>query len=284
MKRAYVTGSDGMLGRALMPVLAEVCDVRGTDLPRYDIRDADSIAEDIISFEPDHVFHLASMTDVDKCEKEPEEAYRSNVDGTRNVAEACRSCGAVMIYISTGMVYNGRKRYPYIEYDMPDPVNVYGSTKHQGELEIRKILKRFYIFNTCWIFGGGKNDKKFVAKIIDLARTRDTVKVVDDTFGSPTYTKDLAGALAELVGKIDYGRHHCVNRGCVNRYQLAKEILRIAGISGCVVEPVSSEEFQLPAPRPRMEAMFNYSLEIAGLDIMRDWRSALEEYISNDLG
>ena len=123
MKKIYVTGASGMLGSALVPLFSTSYKVRGTDLPEFDITDSAAISQDIASFSPDIVIHLASMTDVDGCETDPEAARRVNRDGTENVAIASAACGATMVYISTGMIYNGRKPGPYIEYDMPDPVN-----------------------------------------------------------------------------------------------------------------------------------------------------------------
>ena len=285
MKKIYVTGADGMLGSALVPLFNTRYDVRGTDLPEFDITDSPAVTQDIISFSPDTVIHLASMTDVDGCETDPAAARRINRDGTENVAAACAACGATMVYISTGMIYNGRKPGPYIEYDMPDPVNNYGLTKYEGELAVRKHLKKFYIFNTCWIFGGGPEDKKFVAKIIELGRNRERLEVVDDTFGSPTYTVDLSRALFDFLGNDEleakYGRYHCAGIGCVSRFELAREIFSIAGITDCELVPVSSDRFDLPAPRPRMEALSNYALDLLALHLMRDWREALRDYITS---
>lgn len=283
--KAFVTGGDGMVGRALVPLLRERWEVRSTDLPELDVTDADRVAAAISSFGPDVVIHLASLTDVDACELDPGAARRVNSGGTANVAAACRDCGATMLYLSTGMIYNGRKKAPYTEYDAPDPINAYGRTKYEGELAVRSSLEKFYIFNTCWIFGGGREDKKFVARIIELARSRRTLRVVDDTYGSPTYTVDLAGAidrfLREARSDAEYGRYHCAGRGCVNRFELAGEILAAAGIEGCRLEPATSSEFDLPAPRPRMEALGNYSLDMLGFRPMRDWRDALGEYIAS---
>ena len=275
MKKAYVTGSDGMLGRALVPVFQETYDVRGTDLPGHDITDAGSIREDIVSFSPDVVIHLASMTDVDGCETDPSAASRINRGGTENVAAACRDCGAAMLYVSTGMIYNGRKSGPYIEYDTPDPINVYGRTKYEGELAVRKYLNKYWIVNTCWVFGGGSGDKKFVAKIIELGRERDSLEIVDDTFGSPTYTVDLARTIYGILAEdLPSGRYHAAGRGIANRLDMAREIFSAAGITGCELVPVSSNKFAAPAPRPRMEALGNYALDLLGYHMMRDWREA----------
>jgi dTDP-4-dehydrorhamnose reductase len=285
MKKIYITGACGMLGSALVPVFRDRYDIRATDLPESDITDAGGIRRDITSYSPDIVIHLASMTDVDGCETDPVAARRINRDGTENVAAAAAECGAKMVYISTGMIYNGRKPGPYIEYDMPDPVNSYGLTKYEGELAVQRHVKDHYIFNTCWVFGGGPEDKKFVAKIIELGRKNRKLEVVDDTFGSPTYTVDLSRALFDFLGndglEAKPGRYHCAGRGCVSRFELAREIFSIAGITDCELVPVSSDRFDLPAPRPRMEALSNYALDLLALHLMRDWREALRDYITS---
>ncbi|MBN1164771.1 MAG: dTDP-4-dehydrorhamnose reductase [Candidatus Krumholzibacteriota bacterium] len=283
MERVYITGSKGMLGRALAPLFADECEVLATDLPESDIRDRKLIEEEIRDFKPDQVIHLASLTDVDRCQLEPEAARETNALGTRNVALACRKTGAAMTYLSTGMIYNGRKVEPYVESDPPDPINVYGRSKYEGEKAVRELLDRYYIFNTCWLFGGGAEDKKFVARTLKQARDKTELKMVNDTFGSPTYTRDLARALRAVIGTSHYGRFFCVNKGCVNRFQIASEILRIAGIKNCRLIPVSSAEFPLPAPRPRMEALRNQNLEALGFDLMRGWKEALEDYITSTL-
>lgn len=284
MKRVFVTGADGMLGQALVPVFRADWEVIETDLPVLDVTDRRKVIEAITASRPEVVIHLASMTDVDACETDPETARRVNAGGTANVAAACSECGATMVYLSTGMIYNGRKCGPYTEYDAPDPVNVYGRTKYEGELALQSLIEKHFIFNTCWIFGGGRRDRKFVARIIERARGAETLAVVDDTFGSPTYTLDLARALHAFLGRgepeAEFGRYHCVGRGCVSRFELAREILNLAGIRGCRLEAVPAASFDLPAPRPRMEAMNNYCLDLLGLTLMRDWREALAEYVA----
>lgn len=283
--KILVTGARGMVGNALVPILLERWEVLATDLPELDVTDASAVRGAVGSFRPDVVVHLASLTDVDACELDPARAHLVNAGGTANVAAACRDIGSTMLYLSTGMIYNGRKNAPYIEYDAPDPVNAYGRSKYEGEIALRETLETHYIFNTCWIFGGGREDKKFVARIVERARSCETLRVVDDTFGSPTYTVDLAHAidrfLREARSDAAYGRYHCVDRGCVNRFELATEILDAAGIDGCRLEPASSDEFGLPAPRPRMEAMSDYALDLIGFNPMRDWRDALRDYIGS---
>lgn len=268
-----------MLGQALVPIFSERYEVFPTDLEECDVRNIDLVKKEICSCNPKFVLHLAAMTDVDACEREPDEAYRTNTIGTRNVALACQHCDATMVYINTGSVYDGCKPTPYIEFDTPNPQSVYAKSKYQGEIIVRDLLMKFFIFYAGWMFGGGSDDKKFVAKIIDLARENKSLSVVDDKFGSPTFTADLARASFDFIESGLYGKYHCVNVGCASRFEVAEEILRIAGITSCRLVPVSSAAFPLPAPRPRMEAMRNYHFELLDLDLLRDWREALEEYI-----
>jgi len=279
--RIYITGAKGMLGKAAAAVFAERYDIFPSDFHETDVRDAGAIAGEIRLAKPKFVLHLAAMTDVDGCETNPDEAHRINAVGTRNVALACRACDAVMIYVSTGMVYDGRKDSPYIEFDPVSPVNAYARSKYEGELAIRDILSRFYIFSTCWLFGGGRDDKKFVAKIVERARTSREIKAVDDKFGSPTHTADLARGIYGFIESGLYGRYHCVNTGCVSRLEMAREIVMTAGIGNCSVVGISSDEFPLPAPRPRMEALRNYGFELLGLAPMRGWKEALDEYVAS---
>ena len=268
-----------MLGRAVSSLFRDRYELYPADLGEVDIRQPDLIIDDICRHEPDLVMHLAAMTDVDLCEEEPDEAYSVNALGTRNVALACQRSGAVMVYINTGSIYDGSKDTPYTEYDPPGPLNVYGRSKYAGELYVRELLSRFYIFYTCWMFGGGAEDKKFVAKIIDLARQNRELSVVDDKRGSPTYTVDMASAMFHFVETGLFGRYHCANKGSVNRFEVASAVLEAAGIEDCTLRRVPSSEFDLPATRPRNESLRNYNFELLGLEMMRDWRSALEEYV-----
>ncbi len=272
-----------MLGQALVPIFRGRYEVFPTDLEECDVRNAELVKDEICSCNPRFVLHLAAMTDVDGCERDPDEAYRTNTIGTRNVAIACQHCDATMVYINTGSVYNGTKPTPYIEFDTPDPQSVYAKSKYQGEMIVRDMLSKFFIFYAGWMFGGGSDDKKFVAKIIELARKKRELKIVDDKFGSPTYTTDLAGAAFDFIETGLYGKYHCVNIGCASRFEVAGEILRIAGIDQCRLVPVSSAEFPLPAPRPRMEALRNYHFELLGMNPLREWREALADYIRSTL-
>ena len=279
MDRIYVTGARGMLGRAVVSLFSGRYEVYPRDLRETDVRDFDTIIEEICGAKPRFVLHLAAMTDVDNCETDPDEAYRTNALGTRHVSLACRRCGAVMVYVSTGSIYAGDKPTPYTEYDAPAPVNVYGRSKHRGELEVRSLLDRFFIFNTCWVFGGGPEDKKFVAKIVRKARAGEELRVVDDLFGSPTYTVDLARAIFDFIESGLFGTYHLVNPGVASRLDETRVILDAARIRNSRLVPCRAADFAMPAPRPRMEALDNYNFRLLGVPEPRPWQEALEEYV-----
>ncbi|MFQ6103890.1 MAG: SDR family oxidoreductase, partial [Candidatus Glassbacteria bacterium] len=163
--------------------------------------------------------------------------------------------------------------------DDASPRSVYSKTKLEGERCVLRTAQRFFIVTAGWMFGGGSLDKKFVRKIIELSHKEKELKVVNDKFGSPTYTIDLSKGIAELLEWGRYGKYHMANEGYCSRYELAKKILSIAGNKFCKVQAVSSEEFPLVAPRPRMEAISNYNLMLMKKRIMRSWEEALEDYI-----
>lgn len=278
--RILVTGAKGMLGSDLCPVMRECHEVLATDIQEMDVRDRMLVRQMMLDFLPQVVIHLAALTDVDQCERNPDEAFRTNTIGTQYVALACREVGATLVYVSTISVFDGRKPTPYTEFDTPNPQSAYSQSKYEGERMVQLLLPQHYIVRAGWMFGGGLEDKKFVAKILDLAYARPQIKAVTDKFGSPTYTVDLAYGILRLLETELYGLYHMVNAdGYASRYDVARDILRYAGVKNCDVVPVSSAEFPLPAPRPRMEAARNYHLELLGLDLMRDWRSALCAYL-----
>jgi len=278
--RILVTGGNGMLGNDLCRLFSTKHDVVVTDIDTLDVRDRGLVLRIFKDVKPDIVVHLAALTDVDYCEQHPDEAFRTNTIGTQNVALATQVTDAVMIYLSTISVFDGSKAEPYTEFDTPNPQSQYSKSKYHGELIVQRLLRRYYVVRAGWMFGGAQKDKKFVAKIISLARERAELKVVKDKFGSPTYTADISKAILNLIETNAFGNYHLVNTGePASRYEIALEILIYAGIGSCRIIPVCSAEFPLPAPRPRMEAARNYCADLMGLPPMRDWRAALKEYI-----
>ena len=287
VKRMLVTGAAGMMGSYVPDVFPEI-DLTLTnttgDLPHLDVRDPEAVMKTVRETSPDVVLHLASATDVDRCQQEPDWAYHTNALGTQNVALACQSSGSIMVYVSTGAVFWGDKLEPYTEFDDPCPMNIHGDSKLRGEQIMVSLLQRYYIVRAGWMIGGGKKDRKFVGKITrKILEGESHLRVVDDKFGSPIYAKDLLGGIRRLLNTDYYGLYHMVNTGMVSRYQIALAIRDILERPDIEIEPVSSAFFPLPAPRGRSEALRNYKLDLLGLNEMRSWQEALAEYLLTEL-
>jgi len=280
MKNVLVTGAKGMLGVDVCRVFSDKYNVFPTDVDEMDVRNYDQVRRTIAKVKPDVILHLAAMTDVDACEREPDLAYRANAIGTQNIALAANDCDAVLVYLSTGSIYGGDKEYPYTEYDEPVPKSIYSKSKLAGEEWVSRTARKFFIITAGWMFGGGILDKKFVRKIIELSYQKKELKVVNDKFGSPTYTVDLSMGILDILEWGRYGKYHMANEGYCTRFELAKKIMSIIDNKSCRLRPVSSEEFPLAAPRPRMEAIHNYNLMLMGKEIMRPWENALEDYVN----
>jgi len=288
MKRILITGSSGMLGVDLSQELYHDYKVFGADILRrasfgvcgfykLDITKKHNVSALIKNLNPDVVIHAAAWTDVDGCELDPKRAYRINSEGTKNVAHACKSIGATLIYISTDFVFDGRRKTPYKEADKTNPLNIYADSKLKGELAIKRILKKYLILRTGWLYG--KHGKNFVDTIIAKAKKEKILKVVDDQVGSPTYTKDLAEAIRVLLKKsIDRGIYHVSNSGSVSWYDYAKDILKLSK-SQTIVAPISSKELDRPAKRPKMSVLDNAKfIKLTGHK-MRNWQEALKDYV-----
>ncbi|MBI4609342.1 MAG: dTDP-4-dehydrorhamnose reductase [Candidatus Rokubacteria bacterium] len=286
--KVFVTGAAGMLGAALCPelvgrgykVIATGRQSGGGVDVCLDVRDLHAVMAVTREIAPDLVVHLAAETDVDRCELHPDDAFRTNALGTENVALACRKVGAALIYLSTAWVFDGLKLEPYCEFDVPNPINVYGRSKLEGEEALRRLLGEHFIIRASWMVGGVERDKKFVAKIARLILRQDEVLVVNDKWGSLTFTFDLAQAICDVVGTGRYGLYHAVNHGYCTRYEVARAIAEELGRAEVVrITPVSSAHFPLPAPRPRSEMLRNYRLELLGLDQMPPWQTSLKRYL-----
>ncbi|MCX5666734.1 MAG: dTDP-4-dehydrorhamnose reductase [Candidatus Omnitrophica bacterium] len=269
---------------------------------KCDVTNKREILQVVKNMRPDIVIHTAAMTDVDGCEVDQKKAYKINAEGARNVALACKAVDAALIYLSTDFVFDGKKKNPYKETDKTDPLSVYADSKLKGEAAAKRILKKYFILRTGWLYG--KHGKNFVDTILKKAKTEKALKVVDDQTGSPTYTKDIAKAIHVLISviaspevilrhcegtkcqkqsqKIEYGVYHISNSGSVSWFDYAKEILKLAG-SQTKVLPISSKELDRPAKRPRMSVLDNSKFIKFPGHKMRNWQEALKEYMTPSL-
>ncbi|MDI6892254.1 MAG: dTDP-4-dehydrorhamnose reductase [Actinomycetota bacterium] len=275
--KILITGSEGQLGRDLVRVLSDEHELFPFDLD-MDVTVLDGTMKTVTTISPDVVIHAAAYTDVDGCELNPDLAYKVNALGTQNVALTCQRCGAAMLYVSTDFVFDGKKGEPYLEFDEPNPISVYGRSKLAGERYVTSLLDRYYITRTAWLFG--KHGRNFVKTILKLAEEREELTVVDDQMGSPTYSLDLAKTIAELVKTGWYGLYHTTNSGSCSWFEFAKKILECAGKRGVKVSPITSEELNRPAPRPTYSVLKNYCLELRGIQPLRHYEEALRDYFS----
>lgn len=283
-----VTGANGMTASHLLDLYKESQLFR-TDLVeapgirRMDIRNKDDVMQTISTVRPSLVLHLAAETDVDRCEREPDHAYQSNLVGTLNITLACKRFDIDLVYVSTAGLFDGNKNEPYTEFDSPRPVNTYARSKFEGEKIVQTLHSRHYIVRAGWMFGGRHRDKKFVGKIASRCLEggeKAEILAVDDKFGSPTYAKDLLATVQRLSCSGFYGLYHVVNTGSASRYDVAVEIARFLD-TGSKVAPATSDSFVLPAARPRSEVARNYKLELLGLNHMQSWQDALCDYLAS---
>ena len=294
--RILITGACGMFGRDLIEVLSEGHELYLLDVKPFpvslssqfstlplDITDGEKTYRQVTKINPDIVIHTAAYTDVDGCETNRDLAFRINGLGTRNIALTCQRFDTELLYISTDYVFDGEKGEPYAEFDRPNPQSIYAKSKYWGELYINSLSNRFYIIRSSWLFG--KNGKNFVTTILNLAKEKKEIEVVNDQIGSPTYTKDLARAIAQLIGaeREDssnranlYGIWHITNSGQCSWYEFAREILQGSGV---LVKPISSEKLNRPAKRPKFSVLDNYVWRLQGWEPLRHWKEALKDYL-----
>ncbi|MGM9571614.1 MAG: dTDP-4-dehydrorhamnose reductase [bacterium] len=273
--RILVTGAKGQLGNELLEILQNE-EVTGASKEELNIVDAEAVHAYIAALRPEAVIHAAAYTKVDDCEKNVDLAYQVNAVGAQNIASACLKCGAKMVYVSTDFVFDGKKQEPYLEFDQPNPLNIYGKSKLAGERLVSAILNRFFIVRTSWLYGIKGNN--FVKTILKLGQERDELQVVADQWGTPTYARDLAAFIIKLIKTDNYGVYHASNKGMTNWYEFAKAILAGYGITTPVV-PITAAELNRPAVRPAYSVMRNYMQELTIGDEMPEWQDSLHEYL-----
>jgi dTDP-4-dehydrorhamnose reductase len=274
--KIVLTGAEGMLGHAVkdhFPDVKVVCFKRAA----LDITVLDDVVRKVKDVRPDFIINAAAFTDVDACETEPEKAYLVNGIGARNLAIASEEMGCPIVHISSDYVFDGTKQGPYNEWDDTNPVSKYGISKLMGERFVMSLTNRFYIIRTSWLYG--PNGRNFVNTILRLLKERERVAVVTDQVGAPTFTKDLTVKVREIIGK-GYGIYHITNSGSCSWYEFAKAIAAKRGVT-TPIDPVTSEQFRRPAKRPANSMLGNTMLRLEGLEPLRPWQEALEEYLGS---
>lgn len=292
--KILITGSTGQLGSELGKVLrggmTELgpipscmldADLRCIDREGLDITDREAVCRYLDAFSPDIILNCAAYTNVDECEDHPDDAFRGNALGPRNLAICAERLGAKLVHISTDFVFSGNTLKPYREYDLPSPRNVYGATKLTGEEYIRNFSTRWFIIRTSWLYGyAGRN---FVKTILKFARERSELKVVDDQRGNPTNAADLAHHVLKIAATEEYGVYHCAGGGECSRYEFARRIVELSGI-GAEVKPCSTDEYPRAARRPQYSSLECMMLRFTVGDEMRDWDDALKYFMQHFKG
>jgi dTDP-4-dehydrorhamnose reductase len=273
--KILVTGYNGQLGYDVVKLIKSHDECRGVDLQDFDITDRSQTMEYIKSYRPDAVIHCAAYTAVDKAEDDAENCYNVNVVGTRNIAEACKEIDAKMLYVSTDYVYGGKGFEPIEPTAQTDPQNVYGRTKLEGEEAVKSILDKYFIVRTSWVFG--INGNNFVKTMLRLAESRETLNVVDDQIGSPTYTPDLAELIIEMIHTTRYGTYNATNENFCSWAEFAAEIMKL-GNKTTVIKPIPSSEYPTRATRPLNSRLSKACIEPFGR--LPDWQDALRRYFN----
>ena len=277
--KILITGANGMLAKAIIKKFNKeilIC----TDVENLDITNKEKVEEFVENVNPNVIINCAAYTNVDKAEEEQEEAYKINAIGPKNLAIAAKKYNAILIHISTDYVFEGEKdvKFYYNEEDEKKPQTVYGKTKLLGEEFVKENCNNYYIFRTAWLFGEGKN---FVRTMIQLSKSNNVVKVVNDQHGSPTYSEDLADIIYQaLEKKIPFGIYNATNLGYATWYEFTKKIYELKNIN-CKVLPITSEEFKRKAKRPLNTQLTKEKLLKCGIKISM-YEDALERYLKTE--
>lgn len=280
--KILVTGSKGQLGTDVVnETESRGYQTYGVDIDEMDITDFYSVEKVISSIKPDAVIHCAAWTAVDAAEDNREQTRAVNAGGTENIAKVCSKINCKLIYISTEYVFGGQGTEPWKPDDECSPLNVYGQTKYEGELAAKKYAAKLFTVRVSWVFG--MNGSNFVKTMLNLAKTRDKIFIVNDQIGTPTYTLDLARLLIDMAESNKYGIYHASNEGgYISWYDFAEEIFRQGGID-IQIEPVGSECFLSKAKRPFNSRLDKNKLAENGFKLLPDWKDALHRYL-NELG
>jgi len=289
-KKIYVAGCGGMLGEAFYSVFKESYNLKCTDinvnddwLSFLDFRDFDLYKKDVEEFKPDYLFHLGAFTDLEYCEENVDDTYMTNTISVENAVYIANNLNIPLLYISTAGIFDG-KQDTYDDWDLPNPLGHYARSKYAGEVFVEKNIQKHHICRAGWMMGAGpKKDKKFVQKIMQQIKDgKKELFIVNDKLGTPTYTHDFAQNVKLLLEKEYWGLYNMVCGGITGRFEVAEELIKILKLEDDVkVIPVDSSYWKKEyyAERPPSERLVDKKLELRGVNVMRDWKICLEEYI-----
>lgn len=290
MKKIYIAGCGGMLGEAFQAQFGGDHELRCTDIDvneswlRYlDFRDLDAYRADVRGFAPDMLFHLGAHTSLEYCERNVEDAYRTNTTSVENAVYIANELDIPLLYISTAGIFDGAQS-SYDDWAQPNPLGVYARSKYMGERFVVENARRYLVCRAGWMMGSGpRKDKKFIQKLMAQLKAGATdLHVVNDKDGTPTYTHDFARNVKALVEKEYWGLYNMVCGGQTSRFEVAGELLQQLGLQDRVkLHEVPSSHFaqEYFAPRPDCERLVNTKLELRGMNLMQDWRVALAQYL-----
>lgn len=288
--RIYIAGAGGMLGDAFMRHFGRNHELKCTDinpgeenLPYCDFRDYAEYRRQVTDWKPDYLFHLGAHTDLEYCEKNPDDTYQTNMLAVEGAVQIANSLNIPLLYISTAGIFDGKKDR-YDDWDTPNPMCSYARAKYLGERYVVENMRRYFVCRAGWMMGGGlKKDKKFVKKIIaQLLDGRRELNIVTDKLGTPTYTHDFAANVAALIRTDHHGVYNMACEGVTSRFEVAQELVRLLGLENTVkLNAVDSSFFEKEyfAPRPDSEMLINRKLALRKLNLMRDWKTCLAEYV-----
>jgi len=289
-KKIYIAGCGGMLGEAFFKVFGKEYELKCTDidlneewLSYLDFQDSNAYWEDVSEFNPDYLFHLGAYTDLEYCELNPDAAYRTNTMAVENAVYIAGKLDVPLLYISTAGIFDGSKD-TFDDWDQPNPLGHYARSKYAGEVFVEKNCRQHLICRAGWMMGSGpKKDKKFIQKMMHQIKGGKTeLFVVNDKLGTPTYTHDFAYNVKVLLEKEYWGLYNMVCGGVTGRFEVTQELIKILELENEVkVTSVDSEFWKSEyfAERPPSERLINKKLDLRGVNMMRDWRICLREYI-----
>lgn len=278
MKRILITGAEGQLGRELVErFMLDSFETMPAGRGDLDVTNSEQTHAVVEAFRPHVIIHAAAYTQVDQAERDTDEAYRVNAIGTRNIAAAAERYAAKLVYLSTDYVFDGSSGRPYTEYDATSPINCYGASKLAGEHYVQQLCRQHFIVRTAWLYGASGHS--FIKRIIEAAMRGEPIRAAVDEVGSPTYAGDLASFIKTLVSTYDFGIYHGVNRGSCSRYELVKAILHAMPGKEVKLIPARASEFGMAAQRPRNSALEGFAVRLSGLESMRPWEEAVQEFV-----